>query len=465
MTALKTCGINAPDGTLILRLFDCCFLLMALFDSDGLPAQTRDGLNSQAHEALGWLVSVFAELEPHTFQEMWTQKIEFYFKCAVDRPYLLFLLSGLVSHKPPSPTLVAILLRFLVNKLPELGDYNVPTAAMTIRMFKIAFAGVTSHPEVNEPILASHIAALIMDCFPLAAKATTPAHYFTLLKQLFRSIGGGAGKLELLYKEVLPLVPEMLENLNRQLFAFDAQTNGVTNANRELIVELCLTAPLRLSHLLPHLQYLMHPLTMALQSINGELITQGLRTLELCIDNLSPDFLDPTLSAVLAPLMEALHRLLRPIPGPHLQSHTAIRILGKLGGRNRHLLKHDLTLKHKPVSEPSTAVILLGGTRENFHLGPISSLCRRIMLRSAPMYQGSAYNYLQTCVQVLMYQASEFHSKYNATFDIVLHRVLRVRNKKKSSVVVLKESSMPYIPQKWERVLRHLFEKSPAQPL
>lgn len=412
LIALRTCGVTVPDGNLMLRLFEASFSLMTLFDGDSAPTQRQDALNSQAHEVLQWLAGVFIELEPHTFQAMWTRKIEFYFRCAVDRPYLLNLLSQLVNHKPASATLVAILLRFLVDKLPDLGDFNIPTAAMTIRMFKIAFAGVTAYPEVNEPILATHIAGLIMDCFPLAAKATTPAHYFTLLKQLFRSIGGGAGKLEILYQEVQPLVLEMLENLNRQLFAFDAQASiGVaSNANRELIVELCLTAPLRLSHLLPHLQYLMHPLTMALQSPNTELITQGLRTLELCIDNLSPEFLDPTLSAVLPPLMGALHRLLRPGPAYLVHSHAAIRILGKLGGRNRHLLKHDLTLKHKTIAAPATAALTICGIREKLPLGPVSSLSRRIMLRTAPLYQGSAYAYLQTCVRILLSQVNLFFS-------------------------------------------------------
>ncbi len=117
-----------------------------------------------------------------------------------------------------------------------------------------------------------------MDCFPLAAKATKPTHYFHLLRALFRSIGGGGGRFELLYKEVLPLLPEMLECLNRQLHSSEGAT-------RDMIVELCLTVPLRLTHLLPHLSYLMQPLALALKG-SPELVTQGLRTLELCIDNL-----------------------------------------------------------------------------------------------------------------------------------------------------------------------------------
>ena len=59
---------------------------------------------------------------------------------------------------------------------------------------------------------------------------------------------------------------------------------------KDLFVELCLTVPVRLSVLLPYLHMLMDPLVSAL---NGSkmLISQGLRTLELCVDNLQPDFL------------------------------------------------------------------------------------------------------------------------------------------------------------------------------
>ena len=59
---------------------------------------------------------------------------------------------------------------------------------------------------------------------------------------------------------------------------------------KDLFVELCLTVPVRLSVLLPYLHMLMHPLVSALNG-SKTLISQGLRTLELCVDNLQPDFL------------------------------------------------------------------------------------------------------------------------------------------------------------------------------
>ena len=60
-------------------------------------------------------------------------------------------------------------------------------------------------------------------------------------------------------QEFLPLLPVLLDNLNR-LLAVSHKTTM-----RELFVELCLTVPVRLSALLPHLHFLMRPLVLALQ--------------------------------------------------------------------------------------------------------------------------------------------------------------------------------------------------------
>ncbi|KAJ3520579.1 hypothetical protein NMY22_g12695 [Coprinellus aureogranulatus] len=104
-------------------------------------------------------------------------------------------------------------------------------AAATIRLFKMSFNAVSIHPTLNEPILASYLAKILMDSFPLAAKATKPTHYFHLLRALFRAIGVGGGRFELLYNAVLPLLPEMLESLNRQLLSSDGPTCVVATAS------------------------------------------------------------------------------------------------------------------------------------------------------------------------------------------------------------------------------------------
>lgn len=76
-------------------------------------------------------------------------------------------------------TLLAIVLRFLVDFLPLLGEYDDLTAAATIRLYKIAFGAVASHPGTNEAILASHVGKLLMDCFPLAQQSQPTIFVFS----------------------------------------------------------------------------------------------------------------------------------------------------------------------------------------------------------------------------------------------------------------------------------------------
>jgi transformation/transcription domain-associated protein len=373
-----------PDGNLISRVLEVCIRGAVFFD----------GAERELNDVLDWITLCFTELSLHIVQEVWTQKMGEYFECVTKRIWLLQIIQQLLPRESISPTLVPIVLEYLIERLPQLGEYDDQTAVASIRLFKMAFSAVTLFPAENEPVLASHLGKLIMDCFPLAAKATKPTNYFHLLRGLFRAIGGGGGKFELLYKEVLPLLPEMLECLNRQLYA----STGFT---RDLIVELCLTVPLRLTHLLPHLTYLMQPLALALRG-GHELVSQGLRTLELCIDNLTPDFLDPTLDTVLRELMEALHDLLKPLPSNHQHAHTTIRILGKLGGRNRKLLDKEPSLDFRQYSNPAKIRISLSGCIEQLELAPVSILALKTLKKSQAPYHLHAYNYLESCLSVLV---------------------------------------------------------------
>ena len=66
-------------------------------------------------------------------------------------------------------------------------------------------------------------------------------------------------------------------------------------------------------------------------------ILQGLRTLELCVDNLQPDFLYDHIQPVRAELMQALWKTLRN-PSDSI-AQVAFRVLGKFGGGNRKMLR------------------------------------------------------------------------------------------------------------------------------
>ena len=116
---------------------------------------------------------------------------------------------------------------------------------------------------------------------------------------------------------------------------------------KDLFVELCLTVPVRLSSLLPYLPMLMDPLVSALNG-SPTLVSQGLRTLELCVENLQPDFLYDNIQPVRTDLIQGLWRTLRS-PNDTI-AQAAYRVLGKLGGSNRKMIVEPQKLKYNTNS-------------------------------------------------------------------------------------------------------------------
>lgn len=399
MQGVRVCNIHVRrfggagyfDGELAIPWFESCLRILTHIDI----VDTKD-----EKELIESLATTLMELDLHVFQELWSQKLAFFLDHVVKRTTLLHLMQHIFMCKPTSQTAVSATLQHLSDRLDELGEMDDISAGMILRIYKLTFTVVSYHADINEPILASHLGRLIMDSFPLAAKSTHPTYYFHLMRALFRAIGSGGGRYEQLYKEVLPLLPEMLDCLNRQLNA--AASDPLT---RDLLVELCLTVPLRLTHLLPHLHYLMKPLVLALQG-GTELVSQGLRTLELCIDNLIGDFLDPILKPVLRDLMEALHSHLKPLPGNHHHAHTTIRILGKLGGRNRRLLDEKPNLVFKAYSDPAKLNVSFSGRQSYVDISHVGELSARLLSKRNSTDKVHAYNYLEHTLTNMMNDVS-----------------------------------------------------------
>ncbi|KAJ3191208.1 hypothetical protein HK101_007980 [Irineochytrium annulatum] len=356
-----TRGFSEDEVQIFVRLF-CdglkCFdyYIIENFGPDGkllesLADKPSQGIVKEDKEVFEHFAAVFTYVEPSVFQEIFSSQIPLLFDRILTNPGLQALpqyLLGLVNTPNASvaqpnfvavsPNFAGLVLRFLVDRLEMLGAEDQTFSLAMLRMFKIVFMAVSKYPDRNEGVLRPHVGTIILKSMKLSAKAKDPHNYFQLLRNLFRSIGGG--RFEALYQEVLPLLEVLLEGLNNLLATAHKQQM------KELFVELCLTVPVRLSVLLPYLSYLMKPLVIALQA-GPELVSQGLRTLELCIDNLTQDFLEPILSPVIADLMAGLWRHLRPLPYKTEHSHTTMRILGKLGGRNRRLQNESLRLNSK----------------------------------------------------------------------------------------------------------------------
>jgi transformation/transcription domain-associated protein len=183
-------------------------------------------------------------VDPAIFLEVFSSQINYFYELVKSDAALLAVPQYVLATELVSRNLASVLLTFLMSneRFEELGNASQPIANILLRLFKMVFTSVTLYPDLNESVLQPHMSDLITKSLKYAAKAKEPNNYFMLLRALFRNIGGG--RYESLYKEVLPLLPFLLKNLNTLLVVSEKP------AMRDLFVELCLTVPVRLSVLL-----------------------------------------------------------------------------------------------------------------------------------------------------------------------------------------------------------------------
>lgn len=340
--------------------------------------------------------TIFIHLDPSSFIEIIEAELPFLYEATFKDATLLYIPQFFLANESTSSNFGSLLISFLIKKLPELGDGDNVKSVILIRLFKLCFMGVNLFPTSNENILLPHLSNMIVKSLELTTSAKEPIYYFHLLRNLFRSIGGG--RFEALYNEVLPLVQVLLTSLNNLL------STARRPQERDIYVELCLTVPARLSVLVPHLSYLMRPLVLAL---NGptELVNQGLRTLELCVDNLTSEYFDPIMEPVVGEIMQALWKHLKPLPYNHHHSHNALRILGKLGGRNRRYMTPPSDLKNLSVLQQEVSVMLdINGISETqpLKLTPAVSCALEVLedQRISTHYRQNAFLYLSTVLKM-----------------------------------------------------------------
>ncbi|RMX56332.1 hypothetical protein pdam_00004482 [Pocillopora damicornis] len=327
------------------------------------PPSSQQVRMKEEKEILEHFAGVFTMMNTSTFKEVFTASIKYLVERIHTNYALQIIPNSFLANPNTSATFATILVRFLLDRLDEMGT-NMERSNLYLKLFKLVFGSVSLFASENEQMLKPHLHEIVNRSMQLACTSKEPYNYFLLLRALFRSIGGGSH--DLLYQEFLPLLPNLLQGLN------NLQSGIHRQYMKDLFVELCLTVPVRLSSLLPYLPMLMDPLVSALNG-SQTLVSQGLRTLELCVDNLQPDFLYDHIQPVRAELFQALWKTLR---NPHDSiAHVAFRVLGKFGGGNRRMLKEPQKLKYNnaetkgpclsifypentnPVSLPVTAVI------------------------------------------------------------------------------------------------------------
>eukprot|EP00466_Bigelowiella_natans_P000476 jgi/Bigna1/33130/e_gw1.1.3.1 len=313
-------------------------------------------------DVLEHFASVFTVLDPRSFRDVFSVQIETLFKQIVANQrlhmHMLIIPQHFLSSSNVSKVFADILLSFLTKKMKDMAipSSESPVSLVLLNLFRIVFGSVTLFAE-NETVLRPYLNNIVSTAMKLIKEVKHPTNYLSLLRFLFRSIGGG--KFELLYKEFLPLLPGLLQGL------MHIQARG-PQAIREISIELCLTVPARLSSLLQFIPLLVQAVVLALKAKDEQVIKLGLRTLEFWVDNLNPEYLYPHMCTVLSDLMRALCALLRPHPSPF--GVTALSVLGKLGGRNRRFLIEAFDVDNELSSEQGLLLTMAFAPRHSFQL-------------------------------------------------------------------------------------------------
>ncbi|CAH9116378.1 unnamed protein product [Cuscuta epithymum] len=302
----------------------------------------------EEREMIQLFSQILAIMEPRDLMDMFSLCMPELFECMISNTQLVHIFSTLLQAPKVFKPFADVLVNFLVSsKLDVLKHPDSPSAKLVLHLFRFLFGAVAKAPSDCERILQHHIPVIMETCMKNATEVEKPVGYLQLLRTMFRALAGG--KFEGLLRELIAMLQPCLAMLLSML-------EGPSGEDmRELLLELCLTLPARLSSLLPHLSRLMKPLVMCLKG-NDELVSLGLRTLEFWIDSLNPDFLEPSMANVMSEVILALWSHLRPAPYPW--GGKSLQLLGKLGGRNRRFLKEPLALECKENPEHGLRVIL-----------------------------------------------------------------------------------------------------------
>ena len=201
---------------------------------------------------------------------------------------------------------------------------NDNRAGIYVKLFKLAFQSACQlEDSQNESsnnislychaVLQPYISIIINSCILHGSELNDNTHYIQLLQSLFHSIGDC--KFEILYQEFLPLLPDVLRWLNKLL------KSSHSLFMKDKFAELSLAVPVRLPALVPYLYLFIHPLIWCLRSNTHSIIMQGLSTIDLLIQNISPDFIDSIPVHLKHQLLSSIRFHIRTIPTNQFQ-HT-----------------------------------------------------------------------------------------------------------------------------------------------
>jgi transformation/transcription domain-associated protein len=347
-------------------------------DEEATPGDAERAAAEAYRETLTYFASAFTSLDGYELRKILGKRLDVFVNAVKDDSTAIVVPRHLLSaNKSTSFEFCSMMLNFLVERMDNLAlsteenvrffsvmtddeasSTNQITLLQTLfkdneshqkndlqgissaylQLFERVLKSLSAYPE-NERAVRPHLKSIVAMCVRGCCETTDfrANNYCMLLRYVFRSIS--AGKFEESYRELFPLIPGVLNGLFRVL------SSTRLTPLRHTLIELVVTVPARLSTLLPHLNLLLRVIVLALDSSCEELINLGLRTLEFWLDNLNPEYLFPEVSKdkkVYVAVMKALSTHLKPAPYPY--GLLTLRLLGKLGGKNRQVLRDPIDI-------------------------------------------------------------------------------------------------------------------------
>jgi transformation/transcription domain-associated protein len=299
--------ITHSESKLIDRYIQLALPSMKILTEQGPSFGTeKNSPSDQYRDALTYFAAAFTTFDGYDLRRTFGPRLELVIDAVVDDPTVMVVPRHLLgANATTSYEFCGLLLNFLVKRIHMLVPsqqeviYISPcskdpfgekvrvknivkdsskacndegrcerVASTYLQLFERALKSLSVYPD-NEKALRPHLKLIVSTCLGSSMEKSDfkTDNYCMLLRYVFRSIS--AGKFEESYKELLPLIPTVLNGLYRILQATDDSSHHFT------AIELFLTIPARLSSLLPHMNLLLRVIIMALRSSSGDLVNLG----------------------------------------------------------------------------------------------------------------------------------------------------------------------------------------------
>lgn len=284
---------------------------MKMLKEEGPCSYTAPGDKTHAEhyrDALTYFAATFTGIDGYTLRRTLGRQLEFLIDTIVRDPVAMVIPRHLLaSNATTSYEVCGMLLNHIVDRMDDLAlprsdgiafmdppgdeesdednttdkrfwkktrapvqsdDMIRQTSTTLLHLFERVLKSLVVYPE-NESLVRRHLRRIVVACLRSSMENTDrwPDSYCMLLRYVFRSIS--AGKFEESYKELLPLIPTVLNGLYKAICSTEE------SPVRHTAIELCLTIPARLSSLLPHMNLLLRVIVLALISDVGDLVNLG----------------------------------------------------------------------------------------------------------------------------------------------------------------------------------------------